>query len=42
MSWKKIRHSCGKAHRWYSAFRNVGIWAICVVAAWGSPERSKR
>ena len=24
-----------KAHRWYSAFRNVGIWALCVVAAWG-------
>ena len=23
-----------KAHRWYSAFRNVGIWAICVVIAW--------
>ena len=22
-----------KAHRWYSAFRNVGIWAICVVIA---------
>ena len=23
-----------KEHRWYSAFRNVGIWAICVVIAW--------
>ena len=23
-----------KAHRWYSAFRNVGIWAIGVVIAW--------
>ena len=23
-----------KAHRWYSAFRNVGIWAISVVIAW--------
>lgn len=21
-----------KAHRWYSAFRNVGIWTLCVVA----------
>ena len=23
-----------KAHRWYSAFRNVGIWALGVVIAW--------
>ena len=23
-----------KTHRWYSAFRNVGVWAICVVIAW--------
>ena len=31
-----------KAHRWYSAFRNVGVWAICIFGVWATIDNLTR